>query len=91
MKLSDELQIPAEVVARRVGDETVLLHLPSGTYFSLDAVGARVWELLGAGRTLADACDVMLDEFEVSREQLEADVLKLAEELAAHNLVTLLA
>ena len=88
MKLSDKVTIPQQVMARTVGDETVILDLASGTYFGLDPVGARIWELLGEGKTLGEVCDQMLDEFEVSRDELERDTLRLTQELADQGLVT---
>jgi hypothetical protein len=61
--------------------------LASGTYFGLDPVGARMWELMGEGKTLGEVCDRMLDEYEVSRETLEGDVLRLTEELTTQGLI----
>jgi hypothetical protein len=87
MDLTDKLAIPAQVMARTVGDETVILDLASGTYFGLDPVGARIWQLMGERKTLAEICATMLEEYEVEREQLEADVLRLAAELAERGLV----
>jgi hypothetical protein len=75
-------------MARTVGDETVILDLATGTYFGLDPVGARIWELLGEGKTLVEVCDQMLEEYEVAREELERDTLKLAQDLAAQGLVS---
>ncbi len=54
---------------------------------ALDPVGARIWALMGEGQTLAEICATMLEEYEVEREQLEADVLRLATELAERGLV----
>lgn len=87
MKLSDKLSIPSQVMARTVGDETVILDLASGTYFGLDPVGARIWELLGEGRTLGQVCDQMLEEYAVSREELERDTLRLTQELLDQGLI----
>jgi Coenzyme PQQ synthesis protein D (PqqD) len=87
MDLKDKVAIPPQVMARTVGDETVILDLASGTYFGLDPVGAQIWALMGEGRTLAEICATMLEEYEVEREQLEADVLRLAAELAERRLV----
>jgi hypothetical protein len=87
MNLSDKVSIPPQVMARTVGDETVILDLASGTYFGLDPVGARIWALMGEGQTLAEICATMLEEYEVEREQLEVDVLRLAAELAERGLV----
>ena len=89
MNLSDKVSIPPQVMARTVGDETVILDLASGTYFGLDPVGARIWELMGEGKTLAEICEQMLDEYEVSREELERDTLRLAQELADQGLIGL--
>ena len=88
MNPGDKIMIPAQVVARQVGEETVILDLGSGTYFGLDATGARIWQLMGEGKTLAEICEVMLAEYEVSREAIERDVLALAEELCAKQLIS---
>jgi len=87
MRLSDRVNIPPQVMARAVGEETVILDLATGTYFGLDSVGARMWQLMGEGKTLAEICDAMLEEYEVSRDLLERDTVKLAQDLAAHGLI----
>ena len=87
MSLSDKMIIPAQVMARQVGDETVILDLASGTYFGLDPVGARIWQLMTEGQTLAQVCETMLAEYEVSREDIERDVLALVQTLADKQLV----
>jgi hypothetical protein len=91
MTLSDKLDIPEQVMARQVGEETVILDLASGTYFGLDAVGARIWQLASEGRTLEEVCAVLVEEYDVGAQQLERDVDELANELAAHGLVRRLA
>ena len=54
MKLSDKAVFrPSH--GPQVGDETVILDLASGTYFGLDPVGARIWALMGEGKTLAES------------------------------------
>ena len=88
MKLTDILSISPHAVATHVGDETVILHLISGTYFGLDPVGARIWELIGEDKTLAEICEVLLKEYDVPREDLERDTIKLLEDLLAQDLIT---
>ena len=87
MTLDYALDITPNVIARQVGDEIVLLDLDNGTYFGLDPVGARIWELINQGRTLAAVCEVIVDEYDVTREIIEQDLLKLVENLAAQRLV----
>jgi hypothetical protein len=87
VNLHSKVAIPEEVMTRRVGDETVILDLATGTYFGLDRVGADMWQLMGEGRTLAEVCDAMLARYETTRADLERDVLELAEKLRAQGLV----
>ena len=87
MNFSDLVTIPAQVMARQVGNESVILDLSSGTYYGLDPVGARIWQLMTEGQTLAQVCETMLAEYEVSREDIERDVLALVQNLADKQLV----
>jgi hypothetical protein len=87
MNLTDKVSIPAAVMARDVGGETVILNLESGVYFGLDAVGGRIWQLLSEGKTLGQICDVMLEEYDVTRHEIERDVQTLVESLRAHHLI----
>jgi hypothetical protein len=81
------LTISPDVVARQVGDETVILQIGSGTYFGLDPAGARIWQLIEEGKILDEICEVLLDEYEVSREKLEADIAVFIKGLSAQNLI----
>lgn len=88
MRLSDKIKIPDQVLARQIGGETVMLDLAQGTYFGLDPVGARIWQLLAEGKTLAEVCDAMMTEYDVTRDDIERDVARLAEELADRGLIS---
>jgi len=88
MKLTDKITIAPQAVARKVGEELVILHLESGTYFGLDPVGARIWELIGEDKTLAEIYEVMLTEYDVPREDLERDTINLIEDLLAKELIS---
>ena len=87
MTLFDRLEIPPQVMTRTVGEEVVVLDLASGTYFGLDPVGARIWELMADGKNLGEICDQMLEEYDVTREELERDILRLADELNGQGLI----
>jgi hypothetical protein len=88
MNLTDRVTIPPQVMARQVGAETVILDLNSGTYFGLDPVGARIWTLLAEGKTVAETCATLLDEYEVEAGRLEQDVFNLLDALAGQGLVS---
>ena len=55
-------------------------------YFGLNAVGARIWNLIQEPRTMQDIRDLLLEEYEVDREHCENDLLALLHRLAAEGL-----
>jgi hypothetical protein len=77
----------AETIARRSGDSLVVLHTASGGYFTLDAVGARVWELCDGSRSVAEIVDLMHEEFDAPLEVIDVDVRALLAELADEQLL----
>ena len=83
----DTAEIPSQVMTREMGDETVILDLASGTYFSLNPVGARFWELLREGKTFAQAREALQDEYDVEQNRLESDLQKLAIDLVEKSLL----
>lgn len=86
---SDEtFDVPAGVAARRVGNETVILDLGSGHYYSLNEVGTRIWELVAEGRSLDAVCAALVEEFDADRALIDADATSLIEDLVANGLLS---
>ena len=81
------IEISEDVLFQEVGGETVLLDLASEQYFGLDAVGTRIWQLLGEGADRETVVDVLHEEYDVRRETLAEDVAKLLDELAEAGLI----
>ena len=57
---------PTDVVHETIDGETILIHLGTGTYYSVDGAGSEAWELLAAGATreslLAAGCNRYLGD-----------------------------
>jgi hypothetical protein len=87
MTEAERFQIPPKVHARRFDDEIVLVHLGAGAYFSLDSVGATIWDQLAAGKTPDETVAMLLALYEVKEPAARADVQRLAEELLAAGLL----
>ena len=87
-KLGRRLTPSDDTVASAVGDETVILQLKNGTYFGLDPVGTRVWQMLGEGMTPAAICARLGEEYEVAPDVVAADVQHLLDELEAKEVIT---
>lgn len=87
--LSSNVTISSEVLAQEVDGETVLLDLQSESYFGLDEVGTRIWQLLQEQSELQKVYDTMLAEYDVDAEQLGKDLHELLEKLLDEELITL--
>lgn len=78
-----------DVVWRLVEGEVVLLNVMSGQYYSLDAVGSRVWELIPTeGAVLGTVCATLAQEFDAPVERIQQDVETLVGHLLAADLIT---
>jgi hypothetical protein len=63
-------------------DNAVMLDVVSGSYYGLNAVAARIWELLAERpMTIGEICARLCEEFEVDDATCEAAVLKFANTL----------
>lgn len=67
--------------------EAAILNMATGIYFGLDAIGARVWELIQEPRSIAGVRDALLEEYEAEPAQVESDVRALLGDMASHGLV----
>jgi hypothetical protein len=90
LTLTDCLQPRENDVAAKVIDgEAIIINLANGIYYSMDKVGALIWDLIQGGHNLAHMIVLVTERYEVSRERAEADIEELANELLRENLVTL--
>ena len=84
---ADRFSISDEVLSQEVNGETVLLDLDGESYFGLNEVGTRVWQLLQSERTVGETLSALSDEYDVGREQLESDMGELLDKLSDAGLV----
>jgi hypothetical protein len=76
-----------DVVFRDLDGEAVILDLATGTYFGLNEVGTRVWQLLDEGRDLSQVVETVALEYDADRATIARDVARLIEDLQARRLV----
>jgi len=86
LSLDDVLTIAPDVMFRHLNDEAVLLDLKSGTYFGLNDVGARAWQLILEHGRLSRVLEVLLQEYDGERAGVERDLMELATQLVARQL-----
>ena len=68
--------------------ETAILHLGSGTYYGLNAVGSTIWNLIQEQpRTIAEIHDRLLQQYEADAGECERDLLNVLDDLSKASLV----
>jgi predicted RecB family endonuclease len=78
-----------DLLASEFGSEVVILDLRDGVYYSLDDVGARIWNLLRQPVTVAAIRDDIVAEFDVEPTRCERDIRVLLDELISRGLVVI--
>ncbi len=74
-------------VSCNLNDEIAILNLDKAVYFGLEGVGAQIWQALDQPRTVADLCKLIQENYEVTAEQCEADILNFLQRMQEAGLV----
>jgi hypothetical protein len=86
--LDTKLSRNDEILHASVGsEEVVMMSVPAGRYYGLNAVASRIWELLETPKTIAQVCAQISEEFEVDAQTCESEVLKFVQDLLDNGIV----
>lgn len=87
MKLGDRPSHADQVIAQQTCGALVLMSIDKGQYYSLNELGCRIWQLCDGVRPVAEIIQIIGDEYDVSLDRVQHDVLTLLQELADEHLV----
>lgn len=73
---------------RIIEGEAVILSLETKVLRGLNPVGSRVWELIDGRRSVEEITHVIVEEFEVSLQEVTRDVREFVQALLDKGLVT---
>jgi hypothetical protein len=76
-----------EVAAKVIDGEAIIINLANGIYYSMDKVGGLIWEMLAGEYSLEEVVAAITARYDVSSEQAQADIERLAGELLQENLL----
>ncbi|RPA66619.1 PqqD family protein [Cyclobacteriaceae bacterium YHN15] len=76
-----------ETISGRLHDETVMMDIEQGKYFSLNPVATRIWDLLEKESSLEELVEELLSEFEVDEAQCRKDVSDYLQEMEKLRLI----
>jgi hypothetical protein len=87
VSFTDRVQSPPHVLVRFLDKESVLLNLETERYFGLDETGTRMWQLVTAAPSIAEAYQELQNEFDVESEVLRAHLTELLGRLVENGLL----
>ena len=70
-----------------LGSEAVVLELQAGNYFGMNDVGTAVWNFLQQPRQVSDVIEHIVNNYEVSADQAEVEILGFLQNLVDKGLV----
>jgi coenzyme PQQ synthesis protein D (PqqD) len=93
--ITEVSSLSPEAVVTRAGDplaapvdgDLVMLDPRRGVYYGLNPIGARIWQLIEAPRSVEGLCSALQEEFDVPPEKCRADVVAFLEHLQRQELV----
>ena len=88
--LKSRVQVAPEVVSCDLAGEAAILNMKDGVYYGLDPVGASIWNLIQKPAVLGEVKDRILEEYDVSEEECQTDLLELIRQLVENGLVEVL-
>jgi len=82
-----------DIVTRRIAGETILVPV-RGTMddmqriFSLNPLGAQIWEMMDGKKSLGEIRDEVLRLFEAGEEEVDSDIREFIADLSGADLLT---
>ena len=81
-------QVSPEVLSSKIDEEAILMSFEAESYFGLDPVGSRIWELLSKQAATANELVVLLmGEYEINETTCREDVQKFIDDMSAKKLI----
>ena len=87
ISLSSVVVCSEENLACDLQGEAVLLNIKSGTYFGLNAMGTRIWQLIQKPAQVSDVYQELLSEYEVQPKACMEELLGFLRQLLANDLI----
>ncbi|MEL7588578.1 MAG: PqqD family peptide modification chaperone [Prolixibacteraceae bacterium] len=76
-----------QIIDGELDDHQVMMHLERGKYFGLNPVGKRIWDLIEAPKSFRELTDILLEEFDVTKEQCEQEVRTFLDKAVASAII----
>lgn len=83
----EKLQRSNDLLGAAVGEELLMMSIEQGSYFSLNSVGARIWELLENPTSIEELVAALTGEYDVPADTCRAEVEKFLSALRERRML----
>ena len=86
LNLESKVKRSSEPLQAGLDDEVVMMSVEKGSYYGLDPVGARIWELLESPKKVSEVVDELLKAYDVEQGVCERETIAFLESLIEEDL-----
>jgi hypothetical protein len=76
-----------QIIAQKGADDVLLFNMEDGSYYALNEVGNRIWELCDGTHGMAEMICVLAKEYNAPAEMIETDILEVLADLRSKDLI----
>ena len=76
-----------QIIVQKGSNDVLLFNMDDGSYYALNEVGNRIWELCDGTHGVAQLVCMLAKEYNAPAEIIETDILELLEDLRSKNLI----
>lgn len=87
LSLKDQITQGEGNIVSDMDGETVMMNIHNGSYYNLGRIGGRIWELITTPISAQELVEVLMTEYEVSRQECEEHVLGFLTRLGEEKLI----
>lgn len=77
----------AQIVVQKGAKDVLLFNMDDGSYYALNEVGHRIWELCDGTHGVAQLVSVLAKEYDAPAEIIETDIREVLEDLRSKSLI----
>lgn len=85
--LNTAVRAKSELISSDIDGEIVMMDIEEGSYYGLNNVASRIWQLVEKEITVSNVCDALLHEYDVDKKECEKEVIKYLETLVDKKLI----
>jgi hypothetical protein len=76
-----------QIIVQKGSNDVLLFNMDDGSYYALNEVGNRIWELCDGTHGVTQLVGMLAKEYDAPAEIIETDVMEVLEDLRSKNLI----